>query len=175
VTILETERLSLRELEPDDVESLAEVLGDAVAMRFYPAPFDHERVVAWIDWARASYQANGFGLWAVIRRADGRLLGDCGPMLQPVEGRLIPEIGYHIVRSEQGQGYATEAAWACLYWVFGHTSYDTVCSLVSPENEPSRAVATKVHQSMREFTWEKTGRPTCLYWSDRAGRSPLST
>jgi RimJ/RimL family protein N-acetyltransferase len=93
-------------------------------------------------------------------------------MLQPVDGVLTPEIGYHIVRSEQGRGYATEAARACLAWVFEHTSYDTVCSLVAPENAPSRAVAAKVHQSMREFVWERVGRATCLYWSDRP---PLST
>jgi hypothetical protein len=49
-------------------------------------------------------------LWAVIRRSDGRFLGDCGPMLQPVEEQLIPEVGYHIVPPEQGRGYATEAA-----------------------------------------------------------------
>jgi len=167
VTVLETERLSLRELEPGDVDALAGVLSDPIAMQYYPAPFERERVVAWIDWARASYEANGFGLLAVIRRSDGRFLGDCGPMLQPVEGRLTPEIGYHIVRAEQGRGYATEAARACLEWVFDRTSYDTVCSLVSPENVPSRAVAAKVHHSMRELTWEKTGRPTCLYLSSR--------
>jgi RimJ/RimL family protein N-acetyltransferase len=168
MTILETARLTLRELEADDIDDLAEVLSDPVAMRYYPAPFNRARVVEWIDWVRASYRENGFGLWAVIRRADGRFLGDCGPMLQPVEGSLIPEIGYHIVPSEQGHGYATEAARAGLAWVFENQPYDIVCSLVVPENEPSRAVAAKVHQSMREFVWEKHQRVMCLYWSDRA-------
>jgi len=144
-------------------------------MRHYPAPFDRERVAAWIEWARTSYREHGFGLWAVIRRSDGRFLGDCGPMLQPVEGELTPEIGYHIVRSEQGKGYATEAARACLDWVFARTTFEIVCSIVSPENEPSRAVAAKVHNSMREFIWAKSARTMCLYWSDRAEPRPLST
>ena len=164
-----TERLILRELVPDDAEALAEVLGDPVAMRYYLAPFDHDRIVAWIEWARASYRENGFGLWAVVRRSDGRFLGDCGPMLQPVEGRQIPEVGYHIVPAEQGRGYATEAAAACVAWVFANTSFDTVCSLVSPDNGPSRAVAAKIHQSMREFTWAKNNKPTYLFGTDRAG------
>ena len=172
MTILETERLSLRELEPDDVDHLAEVLTDPVAMRHYTVPFDRERVSAWIDWARTSYAEHGFGLWAVIRRSDGRFLGDCGPMLQPVEGALVPEVGYHIVRSEQGRGYATEAASACVQWVFDHTSYDSVCSLVSPDNDASRAVAAKVHEAMRLIVWEKNRRRTCLYWTDRHTRGP---
>ena len=164
---LETERLLLRELEPDDVDALIEVLGDPVAMRYYPAPFDRDRVAAWIEWARGSYRDNGFGLWAVIRRSDGRFLGDCGPMLQPVEDRVIPEVGYHIVPAEQGRGYATEAAHACVAWIFANTPFDTVCSIVVPENGPSRAVATNVHSAMREFTWAKHDRRMCLYWTER--------
>lgn len=168
MTVLETARLTLRELEADDVDSLAQVLSDPAAMRYYPAPFDRGGIADWIAWARASYREHGYGLWAVIRRVDGRFLGDCGPMLQPIEGSVIPEIGYHIVPSEQGHGYATEAAQASLTWVFENRAVDVVCSLVSPENEPSRAVAAKIHQSMREIFWEKHQRSMCLYWSDRS-------
>jgi RimJ/RimL family protein N-acetyltransferase len=167
--VLETERLILRELETEDVDGLLEVLGDPVAMRHYPAPFDQDRVAGWIEWARRSCRDNGFGLWAVIRRSDGRFLGDCGPMLQPVDDRLIPEVGYHIVPAEQGRGYATEAARACIAWVFANTQFDNVCSLVSPDNASSRAVAAKVHSAMREFTWAKHDKLMCLYWTDRPG------
>jgi hypothetical protein len=106
--IVATERLRLREFELDDVDSLFEVLGDPGSMRYYPAPFDRDRVAAWIEGARRSYRQHGFGLWGVIRRSDGRFLGDCGPMLQSVDGELIPEVGYHIVPPERGRGYATE-------------------------------------------------------------------
>jgi [ribosomal protein S5]-alanine N-acetyltransferase len=170
--IVATERLDLRELVPGDLDSLLEVLGDHVAMRYYPAAFDRDRVAAWIEWARQSYRENGFGLWAVIRRSDGRFLGDCGPMLQPVEDAQIPEVGYHVVPSEQGHGYATEAARACVAWVFTNTRFDVVCSLVSPENAPSRAVAAKVHPSMRQFVWATNDRTMCLYWTDRPASDP---
>jgi RimJ/RimL family protein N-acetyltransferase len=164
---LATERLLLRELELDDLDALFDVLGDPVAMRYSPVSFDRDGVADWIEWARRSYRENGFGLWAVIRRSDRRFLGDCGPMLQPVEDQLIPEVGYHIVPTEQGRGYATEAARACVAWIFANTSLDIACSLVSPENAPSRAVAAKVHSSMREFTWTKTNKEMCLYWTER--------
>jgi RimJ/RimL family protein N-acetyltransferase len=168
--LMATERLRLRELEIEDLDPLFEVLGDPVAMRYYPAPLDRDAVAAWIGWARQSYRENGFGLWAVLDRKDGRCIGDCGPMLQPVEDQLIPEVGYHIVPSEQGRGYATEAARACVAWVFANTQFDVVCSLVAPENTPSRAVAAKVHSSMREFTWARNDQRMCLYWTERSDR-----
>jgi ribosomal-protein-alanine N-acetyltransferase len=158
-------RLTLRELALDDVDALLEVLGDPIAMEHYPAPKTRAETEGWIEWARASYERNGFGLWAVERSADGAFLGDCGPMLQPVEGELVPEIGYHIVRREWGQGYAAEAASACRDLVLGPLGFGRVVSIVSPENLASRRVAEKVHETMREFVWETSRRAMCLFES----------
>jgi ribosomal-protein-alanine N-acetyltransferase len=163
--VVQTERLALRELSLADVDALLEVLGDPIAMEHYPAPKTRAETEAWIRWARDSYDVNGFGLWAVERLADGAFLGDCGPMMQPVEGEPVPEIGYHIVRREWGHGYATEAARACRDLVLGRFGFDRVVSIVAPENLASRRVAEKVHQTMREFVWEKSGRPMCLFES----------
>lgn len=167
--IVRTERLVLRELTLDDVESLSEVLGDPVAMEHYPAPKTRLETEGWIRWARDSYERNGFGLWAVVRADDGAFLGDCGPMLQPVNGRVVPELGYHIVRRHWGRGYATEAAIGCRELVLGGLGFDEVVSIVAPENLASRRVAEKVHETMRELVWEKSGRAMCVYESRRRG------
>ena len=163
--VARTDRLTLRELSRDDVDSMFEILGDPIAMEHYPAPKTRAETEIWIQWARDSYEHNGFGLWAVERSADGSFLGDCGPMLQPVEGELVPEVGYHIVRREWRRGYATEAAIACRDLVLGPLGFARVVSIVSPENLPSRRVAEKVHETMREFVWETSGRAMCLYES----------
>ena len=92
-------------------------------------------------------------------------------MLQPVEGELVPEIGYHIVRREWGRGYATEAATACRDLVLGELGFERVVSIVAPENLASRRVAEKVHETMREFTWEKSGRAMCLFESRTPARA----
>jgi RimJ/RimL family protein N-acetyltransferase len=161
--VARTARLTLRELTLDDTDSLFAVLGDPIAMAHYPAPKTRPETEAWIGWARDSYATIGFGLWALERTADGAFIGDCGPMLQPVEGELVPEIGYHVVRPEWGHGYATEAATACRDLVLGRFGFDRAVSIVAPANLASRRVAEKVHQSMRELVWEKTGRLVCLY------------
>ena len=163
--VAHTDRLTLRELTLDDVDSLFGVLGDPIAMEHYPAPKSRRETEDWIRWAQASYEQNGFGLWAVERTADGAFIGDCGPMLQPVDGELVPEIGYHIVRREWGHGYATEAAIAARELVLGTLGFSRVVSIVAPENLASRRVAEKVHASMREFIWVKSGRAMCLFES----------
>lgn len=161
--LLTTERLTLRELTPDDVDGMLEIFGDAEAMWAYPSTKDRAETEGWIDWARKSYRQNRWGLWAVIRHEDDRFLGDCGPMWQPVEGEQVPELGYHIVRAEWGKGYATEAALACRDWFFDNTTLDRLVSIVWPPNTASRRVAERVHARMRYFIWEKTGTEECLY------------
>jgi RimJ/RimL family protein N-acetyltransferase len=172
VSVIETERLVLRELTADDVDGLLEIFGDPAAMWAYPSTKDRAQTEAWIRWAMDSYARNGWGLWAVVRRADGRFLGDTGPMVQPVEGELVPELGYHIVRAEWGNGYATEAALASRDWFFANTQQDRLVSIVWPPNVASRRVAERVHARMRLFTWESSGTEECLYEtlrSDLAG------
>jgi [ribosomal protein S5]-alanine N-acetyltransferase len=171
MAVLETKRLVLRELTLDDLDGLLEIFGDPEAMWAYPAIKDRAQTEGWIRWAIASYRANGWGLWAVIRRDDSRLLGDCGPMLQPVEGEDVPELGYHIVRSEWGRGYATEAAVASRDWFFANTGHDRLVSIVWPPNTASRRVAERVHARMRLFTWEKSGTEECLYETLRSDLS----
>jgi RimJ/RimL family protein N-acetyltransferase len=163
VDILTTDRLRLRELTPDDVDGLFEILGDPIGMWAYPAAKTRAETEAWIERARTSNKDNGWGLWGVIRKEDGRFLGDCGLAWQPVDGEQVVELGYHIVRAEWGKGYATEAALACRDWFFANTQHDRLVSIVWPPNTASRRVAERVHARMRLFTWEKSGTEECLY------------
>ena len=165
--MLETERLSLREFVPEDLELLAPIFADAEMMRFYPEPFTRERTRSWIDWSLGLYAARGHGLLAMLRRADGLFLGDCGIVPQPIKGDELLEIGYHVRRDAWGHGYATEAALACRGYAFSQLGAAQVCSIVVPENHASRRVAGRVHQRMQMFIWEKINREMCLYCSDR--------
>lgn len=168
MSVLQTPRLTLRQLTLDDIDGLLEIFADPLAMWAYPSTKSRAETEAWIRWAQASYDANGWGLWAVIRRRDGRFLGDCGPMTQPVEGEPVAELGWHIVRTEWGHGYATEAGRACRDWFFGNTQDDRLVSIVWPHNRASRRVGEKVHARMREFLWEKSGTVECLFETLRA-------
>jgi ribosomal-protein-alanine N-acetyltransferase len=141
--ILETPRLTLREFQPEDVDALYQILSDPETMRFYVRPFDRHGVEEWIARNRQRYVIDGHGLWAMIFKASGELIGDCGLVLQEVDGVNEIEIGYHVRRDHWGQGLATEAARACRDLGFAKFSVERLISLIRPENVPSRRVAEK--------------------------------
>jgi [ribosomal protein S5]-alanine N-acetyltransferase len=146
--ILDTPRLFLREFCLDDVDALGAVLSDPETMRFYPAPLDRAGVEGWISLNRHRYAKQGHGLWAMVLKANGELIGDCGLTVQKVESTDEIEIGYHVRRDRWGQGLATEAARACRDFGFARLPVDRLISLIRPENLPSRRVAEKNDMSV---------------------------
>lgn len=169
-TPIETARLRLRPLRPgdDDLDPLLAVLGDAESMRFYPEPFDRDAVRSWISSQHERYERDGFGLLAIEERATGRLLGDCGPTVQSVDGERFVELGWHVLRSRQGQGIATEAGAACRDVVFASLAADRLISLIRPENAASRRVAEKLGFEVWRGTI-RAGWGHLVYRHDRAG------
>lgn len=160
--ILKTERLILREFVPQDADALAAVLGDPVAMQYYPAPFNRKEVEEWIERNRQRYQHEGYGLWAMLLRDKDGLIGDCGCYLREIEGRSSVEIAYHVRRDLWGKGYATEAAQACMEYAFTRPDIDRVISLIRPENVQSIRVAEK-NGLMCEKTIFWRGYDHCIY------------
>jgi [ribosomal protein S5]-alanine N-acetyltransferase len=164
--ILETARLRLREFVPQDAEALLAVLGDPVAMQYYPAAFDRKGVEEWIERNRERYQSNGYGLWAMILKNSGELIGDCGCFLRDVDGRDDIEIGYHVRRDLWGNGYATEAAAAYMHYAFTKLGVDRVISLIRPENVQSIRVAEKNGMTCEKIIFWR-GYDHCVYANQR--------
>jgi RimJ/RimL family protein N-acetyltransferase len=161
--MLETHRLRLRRITLDDVDDLHAVFSDPVAMQHYPKPFDRQMTIGWIEWNLRNYAEHGFGLWAVIHKEEDRLIGDCGLTIQRVEGVDELEIGYHILRSHWGQGYATEAAAACRDYAFDDLKRKWVISWMSSDNMASRRVAEKVGMRLEKETTNKDGDASVVY------------
>lgn len=160
--IIETSRLILREFVPDDADALTLVLSDPETMRFYPAPFDRAGVEQWIARNRQRYVKDRHGLWAMLLKASGEMIGDCGLTVQEVDGAGEVEVGYHVRRDLWGQGLATEAARACRDFAFMRLPVERVISLIRPENLPSRRVAEKNGMTVwKEIVWR--GLPHLVY------------
>ena len=111
--ILETERLLLRELTQEDLPAVCDTLQNDEVRRVYEHDFTDGEAAAWIDRQRARYERYGFGLWAAQLRG-GETIGMAGLTLQPCEGEEVLEIGCQLRPAYRGQGYAREAAAACL-------------------------------------------------------------
>lgn len=151
---LETERLILRPLRPDDLDAMATLLGDADALALWGDPLDRDGTRAWIERNIARYEADGFGRCAVVLRATDELVGDCGLIGTSVEGTPEVELGWIVRGSHQGQGIATEAAAAWRDFAFDVLMLDRIVSMVSERNPASRRVAEKLGMTMeRTAVW----------------------
>lgn len=160
--LLETERLILRALTLNDVNDLFKIFSDPEAMQFYPKAFDRQMTQIWIERNIHRYTQHGFGLWALLLKENRDLIGDCGLVLQEVDGVEEAEIGYHVRRDLWGRGLATEAAQACRDYGFSQLGFDKLISLINPANIASRRVAEKNGMRLiKEVEWRE--KPTCVY------------
>lgn len=126
-----------------DLDDLGSMLGDPAVMTYYPRPKTREEAQAWIEWNRNNYREHGYGLW-VVETLDGQFVGDCGLTWQPVWSGHKLEVGYHVCRTAQGQGYATEAAKACSDFARDILHAPELVALIHPDNVASQRVAEKI-------------------------------
>ena len=165
---LETQRLILREMTPEDFDALYAVLADSDIMQHYPYTFDETRVRNWIARNMERYRTDGFGLWAVVLKETGEMIGDCGITLQNIHGETLPEIGYHIRKDQQRRGYASEAAAACMAYAFETLRFPAVYSYMKYTNAASYGVALKNGMHFVEEYDDPDNTKTRVYKIDRS-------
>ena len=98
--ILQTSRLLLREMTEDDLPALRSILQDPQVMYAYEHAFSEEEVRAWLAKQRRRYAEDGFGLWAMVLRQTGAMIGQCGLTWQDRgDGTQCVEVGYLLQRA----------------------------------------------------------------------------
>jgi RimJ/RimL family protein N-acetyltransferase len=143
--VIETKRLLLRRIALSDAAFIVRLLNEP-SFRQYIG----DRNVRTVDDARAyiervhlaSYQANGFGAFLVVTRADAQPLGICGLM---VETWLdAPDIAYAFVPTAGGRGYALEAAAGVMEYAHRALGLTRVVAIVQHDNERSIRLLQKL-------------------------------
>jgi RimJ/RimL family protein N-acetyltransferase len=144
---LETERLRLRRLEHDDVDHLVELDSDPQVMRFINGgrattrcEIENEVLPAFLG----HYERyGGLGFWGVEEKSTGRFVGWFH--LRPAEGAPAgeAELGYRLLRSAWGKGYATEGSRALIDKAFAELGVDRVVASTMVVNVASRRVMEK--------------------------------
>lgn len=143
--ILETDRLILREFTPDDFAALCLMLQDDEVMYAYEGALSDEEAHAWLDNQLRRYREDGFGLWAVVLKETGEVVGQCGLTYQDGDGRgtRVVEVGYLFQRAHWHRGLATEAARACRDYAFDQVGVEKVYSIIRDTNVASQRVARR--------------------------------
>ena len=167
--ILETDRLLLREFEITDLDSMAELFADVEVMKFSSGTKSREESQAWLERCLNNYSEFGFGLWAVVKKDGLEVIGYCGLSCFPdICGQKETEVGYRLMRSEWGCGFATEAAIAVRDYGFMKEGLSRLIALVDPNNVTSIRVAQKMGMRFeKEALLEGYDHPDHVYFIEK--------
>jgi len=166
MTLFETERLLVRQLEADDVDNLYAVTSDPELMHYMGdgQPLSCELTAKWIDVSLNNYATKGYGCSAVIHKRDKAFIGFCGlvrsEFAQPPDDA---ELIYALKKPYWGQGLATEVAKAMIDYGYKSCGLKHIIATIDPENSASIKVANKVGFVFSRSESESDGLPTHIY------------
>lgn len=142
--ILETERCIIREMCEADLDALYEIYADESVSRYTENLFeDREKEKQYItDYRKNIYAYYGFGIWVVVRKSDGKLIGRAGYHYRP--GFDYPELGFVFGVPYQKQGYAWEVCKSLMGICKDVYDFEGVQALTEPENEASVRLLDKL-------------------------------
>lgn len=169
VIVLETERLTLRELTTDDAEFLLQLLNEPsfienIGDRYVRNVEDACRYA--LDGPIASYKRHGFGLYLVELKESREAIGICG--LVKRESLPDADVGFAFLPAFWRQGYAVESALAVKHYGFNMLRLKRILAIVNPENAGSIKVLEKIGLSYdRLVRMTEDGPEICLFSSDR--------
>jgi RimJ/RimL family protein N-acetyltransferase len=142
---LETPRLILREIVPDDAQNLFRIYADPLVMRYgSSAPMRsideaHGKIAGIV----AAFREREGIRWAITRKGDSRLIGSCGHW-RLLKQHLRSEIGYELASEHWGHGIMPEALAAILRFGFERMGLHSVEAQIEPNNQGSRRVLEKL-------------------------------
>jgi RimJ/RimL family protein N-acetyltransferase len=165
---LETERLILRAMVPADFPAFAAMSADPIVRRYSGDGTPRTEEESWSSFLIISghWAMTGFGGWAIEEKQSGAFVGELGFMDRKrdrgTELDGVPEMGWGVIPSVFGWGYATEAVQAALAWGLGHFGAVKVIALTTADNIASIRVAQKC--GFREFhRGLSAGRPRVFF------------
>lgn len=150
--ILETKRLKLREYTLEDLSALHTILSDKETMYAWGHGFNIDESKEWLEKQLKGYKENGFGIWAIIDKASGAIIGNAGldrasinlTNQKSIAKQEVVEIGYIVAKRFWGQGLGTEAARAVQEYAFKILGLERVYCLIKEDNFASMRVARKL-------------------------------
>jgi RimJ/RimL family protein N-acetyltransferase len=145
VLILETDRLRLRTLTPDDAEFMLGLLNEPSFIRNIG-----DRGVRTLEDARsyilngpvASYERHGFGLWLVEVKESGAPAGICGLLKR--DAMDDTELGYALMPEYWSKGYALESASAVMAYASEELGLKRVAAITDVDNQSSIRLLEKI-------------------------------
>lgn len=162
--ILETSRLLLRHLEPDDLEALFALYSDPQVRRYFPeGVLSYEETQEELEWFLHGHPRHPeLGLWATVHKPTGRFIGRCGLLPWTIDGVAEVEVAYLIDPDFWGRGLGTEAAQGVLDYAVNTLGLSRLVCLIEAGNVASIRVAEKIGMRFEREGRDEMG-PFLLY------------
>jgi ribosomal-protein-alanine N-acetyltransferase len=162
--IAETERLELRNLSSGDAMFLHQLTSDADVMKYFPKVLSRDETSAMLQQVLEQYAKYGYCFWKVMRKPTAEFVGIAGILHQEIEGNVEAEVAYRIAKKQWNNGYATEAAAACVKFARTTLGKTRLISIIHPQNRPSIRVAQKLGaQKERPISFVGTEHDVYVY------------
>lgn len=167
---LYTDRLILRRLTLDDLETIYQLRSNPELMKYIPRPLikDFEEAKAHFETIEEKIEANVGINWGIaLKETPQKVFGIIGHYrISPENHRS--EIGYMLLSEFSGKGFASEAIDAVLNYGFQELNFHSIEAVIDPNNVASEKVLIKcgfvkeAHILENEYLKENIGIPSSI-------------
>lgn len=160
--ILDTARCMVRETVAEDLDAFYAIYMEPSITKYMENLNQDKRVQKGYleDYAKKIYGFLGFGMWTVLLRETGEIIGRAG--LDIREGFKEPELGFVIGLPWQRRGLAEEVCRAIITYGFQELGLESIRSIVDPDNLPSVELCSKLGDPFQEDVVLKGKTYTCF-------------
>ncbi|MBO9631866.1 MAG: GNAT family N-acetyltransferase [Chitinophagaceae bacterium] len=143
--LFKSARLGFRNWTDADIAPFAALNADPVVMEFFPNTRTYDETASLVDKFRHDFEQNGFCFFAVDQLDTGAFIGFIGLNKPSFDAYFMPcvEIGWRLIKSVWGQGFATEGAIRCLEYAFDELNLEEVYSFTALINKRSERIMQK--------------------------------
>ena len=157
IPIINTARVSLRPMRPEDFDRFAQIWADPEVTAEINGP--RSRADSWEVFLRNAghWQMTGFGQWAIWEAQSRHMVGQTGFFFRNRnlgdDFDSFPEAGWVLAREAQGQGLARDATAAAHEW-FDRVVHGPLVALITQDNTPSLGLAERLgYRALRTSTY----------------------
>ncbi|RMH66385.1 MAG: N-acetyltransferase [Calditrichaeota bacterium] len=139
---LQNPKLRLRPYTSDDADFLYTLFSESRAMTFYPEEVIRRLANQWLNEQQEAYIRHGYGVW-VMETPSGDPVGQCGFMRRLIRREQAVEMGFSVLRTWRGRGFASRAARMAMERARRQAIAPVVYALTDPDNDIARRILIK--------------------------------
>ncbi|MEM7102905.1 MAG: GNAT family N-acetyltransferase [Bacteroidota bacterium] len=172
-TVIETERLILREMIPGDVDDMLRLHSDPEVQKYTGENIitSRKEIKEKIKLLRKqNYETHGFGRWVTILKEGMQFVGWAGVKYLPEFDEI--DLGYRFLKEHWGKGIATEASKAILEYAFNDLNLNRIIAIAMLDNKASIRVIEKVGMQFYKYAPYEPGEEDVAWYY--LGQPPIT-